>query len=69
MIEFSLSGDSIVFVAEGDNAINRLSDLVGHHDPAIAEEGTIRKRFAKSLAASFMFTARKYAIIISKKVE
>lgn len=49
MVEFSLSGDSIVFIAEGDNAIDRLSDLVGHHDPAIAKEGTIRKRFATSL--------------------
>jgi len=43
MIEFSLSGNSIVFVAEGDNAIDRLSDLVAHHDLAIAEESTTRK--------------------------
>lgn len=49
MVDFSLSGDSIVFIAEGDDAINRLSDLVGYHDPAIAKEGTIRKRFATTL--------------------
>mgnify|MGYP001563428231 CR=1 FL=1 len=49
MVEFSLSGDSIVFIAEGDNAIDCLSDLVGYHDPAIAKDGTIRKRFATTL--------------------
>ena len=38
MLEFSLSGDSIVFIVEGDNAIDRLSNLVGHYDPKIAKK-------------------------------
>lgn len=54
MLEFSLSGDSIVFIVEGDNAIDRLSDLVGHHDPVIAKDGTIRKRFATSLTENII---------------
>lgn len=57
MVKFSLSGDSIVFVAEGDNAIDRLSDLVGHRDPAIAKEGTIRGRFATSLTENVIHSA------------
>lgn len=54
MVEFSLSGDSIVFIAEGNDAIDHLSDLVGHHDPAIAKECTIRKRFATSLTENII---------------
>ena len=39
MVEFSLSGDSIVFIVEGGkDAIDLLSDLVGHHNPVIAKK-------------------------------
>lgn len=54
MVEFSLSDDSIVFIVEGDNAIDRLSNLVGHHDPVIAKDGTIRQRFAVSLTENII---------------
>ena len=49
LLEFSLSGDCIVFIAKGDDAITKLNDLVGHYDPARAEKGTIRHRFGTSL--------------------
>lgn len=48
MVAFSTSNDCIVFIAEGENAIARLSALVGHHDPTQAEGGTIRSRFGTS---------------------
>jgi len=48
MIEFSTSSDCIVFLAEGDDAINRLNDLVGHYDPEKACEGTIRRKYGIS---------------------
>lgn len=48
MVEFSVSGDCIMFIVEGENAIDRLNRLVGHYDPARAEEGTIRKLFGRS---------------------
>ena len=54
MLEFSLSGDSIVFIVEGDNAIDRLSNLVGHYDPKIAKKCTIRGRFATSLTENII---------------
>jgi len=57
MVEFSLSGDSIVFIVEGDNVIDRLSDLVGHHDPTIAKKDTIRWRFATSLTENIIHSA------------
>lgn len=48
MLEFSLSEDSVAFIVKGDNATARLKDLVGHYDPQIAKEGTIRRRFGTS---------------------
>ncbi len=49
MVAFSSSSDCIVFIAEGENAIGRLSALLGHYDPTQAEEATIRFRFGTSL--------------------
>lgn len=57
MLEFSLSGDSTVFIVEGEDAIVRLNNLVGHYDPAIAKEGTIRKRFATSLMENLVHSS------------
>lgn len=57
MIEFSLSEDSIVFIVKGDNATIRLKDLVGHYDPKIAEEGTIRRRFGTSKTEDIIHSA------------
>lgn len=48
MVAFSTSGDCIVFIVEGANAIRRLKDLVGYYEPAIAKEGTIRHQFGIS---------------------
>ena len=48
LVEFFLSGDCLVFLAEGDNAIERLNELVGYYEPEEAEEGTIRHRFGTS---------------------
>lgn len=57
MLEFSLSGDSIVFIVEGEDAITRLNNLVGHYNPAIAKKGTIRKRFATSLMKNLIHSS------------
>ncbi len=47
-LEFSLSGDCIVFIVKGDDAIARLNDLVGHYEPMRAEKSTIRHQFGRS---------------------
>ena len=49
LLEFSLSGDCIVFIVKGDDAITKLNDLVGHYDPERAKKGTIRHQFGISL--------------------
>lgn len=48
MVDFSTLGDCVVFIVEGEDAINRLTNLVGHYDPAKAEEGTVRRLFGTS---------------------
>lgn len=32
-LEFSLSGDCMAYIVKGDNAIDRLSDLIGYYEP------------------------------------
>jgi nucleoside-diphosphate kinase len=50
--EFMTSGPCIPMVLEGDNAIQRLRDLMGATDPAKAALGTIRREFAASIEAN-----------------
>ncbi len=46
---FMSSGPIILMVLERDNAIASLRKLMGATNPANAEEGTIRKKFASSI--------------------
>jgi len=46
---FMASGPLVLMVLEKDNAIAELRKLMGATNPANAEEGTIRKKFAGSL--------------------
>jgi nucleoside-diphosphate kinase len=46
---FMSSGPLVLMVLEKDNAIADLRKLMGATNPANAEEGTIRKKFAESL--------------------
>jgi nucleoside-diphosphate kinase len=46
---FMSSGPIILMVLEGDNAIAGLRKLMGATNPANAEEGTIRRKFASSI--------------------
>jgi nucleoside-diphosphate kinase len=49
---FMTSGPCMPMVLEGENAIQRLRDLMGATDPAKAAPGTIRKDFASSIEAN-----------------
>jgi len=46
---FMSSGPLVLMVLERDNAIADLRKLMGATNPANAEEGTIRKKFAESI--------------------
>ncbi len=49
LTQFMSSGPLVLLVLEKDNAIADLRKLMGATNPANAEEGTIRKRFASSI--------------------
>ena len=48
LVDFMISGPVVVMVLEGDDVINRNRTIMGATDPAEADEGTIRKRWASS---------------------
>lgn len=49
LCEFMSSGPIIAAILEKDNAVEDFRKLIGATDPAKAEEGTIRKKFANSV--------------------
>ena len=49
LVDFMTSGPVVVQVLEGDNAISKYREVMGATNPANADEGTIRKLFAKSV--------------------
>ncbi len=49
LVEFMTSGPVVVQVLQGENAVPRYRDIMGATNPADADEGTIRKLFAKSI--------------------
>jgi nucleoside-diphosphate kinase len=49
LTDFMSSGSLFLMVLEKENAIADLRKLMGATNPANAEEGTIRKKFASSL--------------------
>jgi nucleoside-diphosphate kinase len=52
LTEYMSSGPIVAAVLGKDNAVNDFRKLIGATDPSKAEEGTIRKMFAKSIAAN-----------------
>jgi nucleoside-diphosphate kinase len=50
--EFMTSGPCLPMVLEGEDAIQRLRDLMGATDPAKAAPGSIRREFATSIEAN-----------------
>ncbi len=49
LVEFMTSGNIVVAILEKENAVQDYRKLIGATDPEKAEEGTIRKEFAKSM--------------------
>jgi nucleoside-diphosphate kinase len=49
LVEFMSSGPMIAMVLQKENAVDDFRKLIGSTDPAKAEEGTIRKLYAKSV--------------------
>jgi len=49
LVSFMTSGPVIVQVLQGENAIAKHREVMGATNPAEADEGTVRKRFASSI--------------------
>ncbi len=49
LVEFMTSGPIVAAILEKDNAVEDFRKLIGSTNPANAEPGTIRARFAKSI--------------------
>ena len=49
LVEYMTSAPVVVQVLEGENAIADYRKIMGATNPAVAEEGTIRKNFALSI--------------------
>ncbi len=50
LVEYMTSGPIVAAILEKENAVNEFRDLIGSTNPEEAEEGTIRKMFAKSIS-------------------
>ena len=49
LVNFMSSAPVVVQVLEGENAISHYRKIMGATNPAVAEEGTLRKTFAMSI--------------------
>jgi nucleoside-diphosphate kinase len=52
LVEYMSSGAIVAAILEKDNAVADFRKLIGATDPTKADEGTIRKIYAKSIAAN-----------------
>ena len=52
LVGFMTSAPVVLLVLEGENAVLRNREIMGATNPAEAEEGTIRKLYAKSIEAN-----------------
>ena len=52
LVRYMSSGPIVAAVLEKDNAVADFRTLIGATNPANAEEGTIRKKYAKSIEAN-----------------
>jgi len=52
LVDFMVSGPIVAAILEKDNAVEDFRKLIGATNPANAEEGTIRKKYAKSIDAN-----------------
>jgi nucleoside-diphosphate kinase len=52
LVEYMSSGSIVAVILEKENAVADFRTLIGATDPTKADEGTIRKIYAKSIAAN-----------------
>ena len=49
LIAFMVSGRNIMLALQGNDAVNTWRNMIGHTNPSLAAEGTIRKLFGSTI--------------------
>lgn len=57
LVDFTISGEVVVMLVEGERAITRMRELIGPTDPAKAARGTIRGDFGTSTRENIIHAA------------
>lgn len=57
LVDHVLSGEVVVMIVEGENAVSKMRELIGATDPAKAAKGTIRGDFASSVTENIIHAA------------
>jgi nucleoside-diphosphate kinase len=52
LVDYMISGPIVAAILEKTNAVEDFRTLIGATDPAKAAEGTIRRKYAQSIAAN-----------------
>ncbi len=60
LVDFMSSGPIVAAILEKDNAVADFRTLIGATNPAQAEEGTIRKKFAASIGENAVHGSDSY---------
>jgi len=61
LVNFMTSSPVLLLVLEGENAVERNRKIMGATNPADAEEGTLRKLFAKNIEANAVHGSDSHA--------
>ncbi|PIY39657.1 nucleoside-diphosphate kinase, partial [Candidatus Aquicultor secundus] len=57
LVDFIISGPVVPMVLEGENAVNRVRDIMGATNPKEAAPGTIRGDFAEEISENIVHGA------------
>ncbi|MGQ9788061.1 MAG: nucleoside-diphosphate kinase [Candidatus Hadarchaeaceae archaeon] len=57
LVDHVLSGEVVVMIVEGEQAVSKMRELIGATDPAKAAKGTIRGDFATSVTENIIHAA------------
>lgn len=49
LVDFMISSPAVVLVLQAVNAVTKFRDLIGHTNPLLAQDGTIRKKYGASI--------------------
>jgi len=52
LVEFMSFGPIVAMILEKENAVEEFRQLIGNTDPSKADDGTIRKKYAKSIQSN-----------------